>query len=71
MWSIVLIFLQSVCLEEFQLIVLVGAFDPAELYETPNHQTVSSNPAVANLFLSLGKIVSVNCFADLSVSGSC
>ena len=30
---------------------------------------VSSNPATASVFVSLGKMLSLDCFVDLSVSG--
>ena len=36
---------------------------------TQDHQPVSSIPASANVFVSLGKILSLNCFVDLSASG--
>ena len=32
---------------------------------------MSSSPAAANVFVYLGKIVSFNCFVDLSVLGRC
>ena len=38
-----------------------------EQCRTPEHLTVSLSPAGANVFLSLGKILSLNCFVTLSV----
>ena len=38
-----------------------------EQCRTPVRQTVSSSLASANVFVSLGKILSLDCFVDLSV----
>ena len=35
---------------------------------TQDHKAVSSSPASANVFVSLFKILSLNCFVDLSAS---
>ena len=40
-----------------------------EKYRTADHQTVSASPASANMFVSLGNILSLICFVDLSVLG--
>ena len=42
-----------------------------EQCRTPDHWSVSSSLACANMFVSLGEILSLNCFLDLSASGRC
>ena len=46
---------------------LESACGLVEQCRTPGRYTVSSSPASDSVFVSLGKILSLNCFVDLSV----
>ena len=49
--------------------IVPSACGVVEKRRTADHQTMSSSTASANVFVSLGKILSFNRFVDLSILG--
>ena len=45
---------------------MLSVCGPVEQCMAPDHYTPSSDPALADIFVSLGKILSLNCLVDLS-----